>query len=123
MVRLGDPPYYPGVARAVLVGDPVRSGTPARPVATGASGRLVREDHADLLGHPRLRPPAALARHRFLDVPVVARPRRNPAGPPRAPDGHSGLRRLTSHSDGQSLAKARPEHTNRDLMLLPRPPN
>jgi len=89
------PAHDPGPVRALLPRDPLRPRAPRRPAPAGPTGRLVRESRPDLLGYPRLRPPAALAGHRFLHVTVIRRRRRNPARSRRPPHRYSGLRRLT----------------------------
>ena len=110
MVGPRHPPHHPSAARTVLARDPLHQGAPSLPrrrrgpAAAGPSGRLVRQVRSDLFGYPRLRPPAALARHRFLDVTVFRRRHRNPARPLRPPHRYSGVRRLSDDRYGQSLA-------------------
>src|SRR6266496_2390820 len=105
MVRPRHPPHHPSPAGALLARDPLRSGLTPRPAPARPPGGLVRESRPDLLGYPGLRPPAALAGHRFLDVTTIRRRHRNPTCPLRPPHRYSGLRRLSLAQYGQSLAK------------------
>ena len=64
--------------------------------------RLVPQEAADLLRHPRRRPPSGLGRARFAHLPACTGGHRTPSGAPRS----HRVRALPGRLNGQSRAKS-----------------